>query len=128
MQDKWPREKALGLRTILDKMQLCGCGNNTQWECLLELLEEAETHTASGFYRDKWFEFAAKVLDSWNLIEHGTSIGFAWPTADGKLLLEFLRDFGTDDAEFPDWCMEFSWDADPDEKDTYAVWVFSLEG
>lgn len=118
---KWPRDKALKIRTIIDRMNLCGCGSNAHWECVLELLQEAETHSDHGFYRDKWYEFGAKVLDSWGLLDHGTGIGFAWLTEDGKLLLEFLHDFGLEDADMNDetghpcWAAEFSWEEQPAE-------------
>jgi len=136
LTDKWPRAKAFRVRTIIDKLQLCGCGSDAHWECVLELLSEAEAHSGNtlapggGFYRDKWFEFGAKVLDSWGLSEHGTSIAWAWLTGDGSLLLEFLRDFGTEDYDFgkenghPLWSIETSW---PEvevegEPDAYAEW------
>ena|ERR1700760_4421404 len=129
--EKWPREKALCLRNIIQRMgSVCGCGNSTEFECILELLKEAENHTENGFYRDKWFEFAAKVLDSWDILEHGSSIGFAWLTEDGKLLLEFLNDFGTesynmeDDSGHPEWAHEFGWDTEPADwsSDSYLRW------
>jgi hypothetical protein len=127
---KWPRPKAMAVRKIIEKLDLCACGSDAHWECVLELLSEAENHTGDGFYRDKWFEFGAKVLDSWGLTEHGTGIGWAWLTDDGKLLLEFLRDFGVEDHDWntntghPAWVVEFSWTEreDPNLLDTYAEW------
>lgn len=120
---KWPRDRALQVRAVLDRLALCGCGSNNHWECLIELLSEAEHHTeGQGFYRDKWFEFGAKVLDSWGLLEHGTSIGYAWLTDNGKMLLDFLRDFGTDDQDHPEWVEEFSWTLEPKEWDAYWRW------
>lgn len=119
---RWPRDKAAKVRAIIEHMNLCSCGSNTHWECVLELLSEAETHTKDGFYRDTWFEFGAKVLDSWELLEHGTAIGFAWLTDDGKLLLEFLRDFGTDEDGHPVWASEFSWTEVENDDDWYGKW------
>ena len=110
-------------------MALCGCGSGDGYECVLELLCEAENHTTEGFYRDKWFEFGAKVIDSWNLTEHGTGIGFGWLTDDGKLLLQFLRDFGNEGNNLcegtghPEWSVEFSWTLEGNEKDSYSSWV-----
>jgi hypothetical protein len=130
---KWPREKALRLREVLDRLHLCDCGNSTQWECVLELLVEAENHSKDGFYRDRWFEFGAKVLDSWDLLDHGSSIGFAFLTADGTLLLEFLRDFGTvagdlgDENGYPLWAEEFSWSIGEDANDSYGRWARRVE-
>lgn len=130
MKDKWPRDKALKVREIIRKMELCACGSNTHWECVKELLVEAEQHASKeGFYRDKWFEFGAKVLDSWGLLEHGTGIGFAWLTDDGRLLLEFLTDFGTEDHDAEDgtghpmWSIEFSWGDAEDKADSYGEWM-----
>lgn len=126
---EWPRENAQRAREVIGKLNLCSCGTNAHWECILELLEEASQHTKEGFYRDKWFEFGAKVLDSNGLIEHGTGIGFAWLTDDGKLLLKFLRDFGVEEdesKEFPGWSTEFSWSSDkPKRNDAYGMWATS---
>lgn len=130
--EKWPRVKALKVRGILDRLQICGCGTMAHWKCVLELLSEAEKHTGNGFYRDQWFEFGAKVLDTWKLLEHGMGIGFAWLTDDGKILLEFLRDFGIDDHDEKDgsgqpmWSVEHSWDLKEQEDDAYSEWARSL--
>ena len=129
LTEKWPRGKALALRGIVGRLNLCACGSSAHWECLLDLLAEAENHSDRGFYRDKWFEFGAKVLDGWALLEHGGAIGFAWLTCDGELLLEFLRDFGTedhdlnDDSGHPGWSVEFSWDETENEHDEYSRWA-----
>lgn len=129
MVARWPRNKADQIRKIIERISICGCGSDAHWECILELLCEAEQHKDKGFYRDKWFEFGAKVLDSWELLEHGTGIGWAWLTDDGKLLLEFLREFGTedhdmnDDSGHPIWSIEHSW-GDPGEADDwYGQWA-----
>ena len=136
LTDKWPRAKAFRVRPIIDRLRLCGCGSDAHWECVIELLSEAEAHSGDtpvpgpGFYRDKWFEFGAKVLDSWELLDHGTSIAWAWLTEDGALLLEFLRDFGTEGYNFegttghPLWSIEYGW---PEvevkgEHDAYIEW------
>ena len=142
MSENWNRADALKVRGIIEKMGLCGCGTDAHWETVLHLLERAENHDKNGsFYkfqlgndsedvRDSWVEFGAKVLDSWGLVEHGTGIGWAWLTDDGKLLLRYLRDFGTndsvegmqDDGKWPMWSVEFSWDETPALNDTFSEW------
>jgi hypothetical protein len=128
-QEKWPRPKAMKIREIIERIDMCPCGTDAHWKVILEVLTEGENHTQNGFYRNEWFEFAAKVLDSWNLLEHGTGIGFAWLTEEGKLLLEFLRDFGTegyditDDTGHPLWSIEYSWTLDDDPADHYGRWA-----
>lgn len=134
--DKWPRSKAAKIRTIIGRLDLCGCGTNAHWEIVLKLLEMAEDHDKNGsFYGPDgselatWIEFGAKVLDSWDLTEHGTGIGGAWLTDEGKLLLEFLRDFGTEDHDMNDnsgqpvWATEFSWTETPKDDDWYSEWT-----
>lgn len=113
---------------------MCGCGTDAHWECVLELLGEAEKHSDRGFYRDKWYEFGAKVLDGWELVEHGTGIGWAWLTDDGKLVLEFLQDFGTEDHSWdegtghPAWSIEYSWSAVKASQviDSYEEWAMGI--
>lgn len=139
LASKWTRSRAIQIRTIIERMGLCGCGSGAHWACVLTLLERAEDHDKNGsFYqwakgaddpRDAWVEFGAKVLDSWDLIEHGTGIGYAWLTDDGKLLLDFLRDFGTEDHDMNDgtghpmWSIEFSWELEKKDGDTYDEWA-----
>lgn len=124
---KWTIDSALSLRRIVSRLKICPCGTSAHWVCILELLTEAEKHTNFGFYRDQWVEFGAKVLDTWRLLDHGTGIGFAWLTDDGKLLLEFLRDFGTKDHDMndgsghPAWAVEF-WGDGGDVSDPYGDW------
>jgi hypothetical protein len=98
---------------ILSRMNLCGCGSATEWQIVSEVLHHAAAETHS-FYRDdgygdegeRWWEFAAKVCDSWFLLEHGTGIGSAWLTDDGRLLLRFLDEHGTDRDKFPEWATD----------------------
>ena len=133
MVEKWPRTKALKLRAIMENMGLCPCGSATEWECVLEILEAYETRSDAIRNGDRWYEFAAKALDSWGLTEHGTSVAYGWLTDDGKILLEFLRDFGTESCNFetgsghPEWSAEFSWheNADPKVLDSYAQWALT---
>lgn len=130
--DKWTREKAFKLFQISSRMNLCSCGTDTHWECVLEVLEDASS--GPGVHRkiwsDPWFEFSAKVLDGWGLLEHGGSIGGAWLTNDGKLLLEFLRDFGVttyigENGEgHPEWAGACHWELELDgDCDAYQAWV-----
>ncbi len=96
---------------ISDRIKFCGCGTDADWSVTRQLLERAEDHDKNGsFYRlkegqssplDEWIEFGAKVLDSWGLTEHGSSIGWAWLTLEGERLLAFIRDVG--DEEMPEW-------------------------
>ncbi len=109
---------------ILDKLGLCTCGTSAHWMAVLRLLEIAEENGvysgdyadfaqsaitgdvggfASGAESDEiWIEFGAKVLDTWGLIEHGAVIDYAWLTKEGKLVLEFLREYGTDERRWPE--------------------------
>jgi hypothetical protein len=135
--EKWTRAKAIRVRTIVGKMNLCSCGTDAHWEVVLKLLEKAADHDKNGsFYGSAesdetkpWVEFGAKVLNSWELIEHGGGIGGAWLTDDGQLLLDFLRDFGTEDHDAiegsgqPMWATEFSWDLTEDPHDSYGEWA-----
>ena len=110
---------------INSKMRLCWCGSRSEFPLILKLLERAEKRNES--YKDsisyyeylycisgniiKWFvvEVFAKVLDSWGLLEHGTGIGWAWLTDDGQMLIDFLREYGTQESRddgselWPDW-------------------------
>lgn len=92
------------IHQIFDRLSLCGCGSDAHWNIIQKLLEMAEDHDKNGsFYGPQgdplcdWIEFGAKVIDSWHLVEHGTGIGWAWLTEDGKLLLRWLRTFGTEE-------------------------------
>jgi hypothetical protein len=84
-----------------------------------------EGNKAPSFYdkaedaSERWVHFGAHILDNSDLLEHGTGIGFAWLTDEGKLLLEFLREFGTypgtfgeDDAPWPSWAFDYSEESD----------------
>jgi hypothetical protein len=136
MACKWPRSKAAKIRSIIEEMNLCGCGTDAHWVVVQRILDLAakphDEREGKGFYQDEWWEFSAKVMDGWGLLEHGGGIGGAWITDDGRLLLEFLRDFGTDDYDMNDdsgqpvWATEFSWEETPKPDDWYAEWEKSL--
>lgn len=134
LAEKWPRARAAAIRTTIQNMDLCGCGTDTAWECVREVLEEAEHHSREGFYRYKWLEFGAHILDGKALLEHGSGIGFAWLTDAGRELLEFLREFGTCGACFPNddagthplWTIDLGWSADVEKPDdAYSEWARS---
>lgn len=138
VSNRWNRSDALAVRGIIERINFCGCGTDAHWRVTKLLLEKAEDHNANGsFYDEKdavvpWVEFGAKVLDSFGLTEHGTGIGWAWLTDDGKLLLRFLRDFGTesycmdDGTGQPEWAYEFSWTGNAVEHDSFDEWEKSL--
>lgn len=124
---EWTKEKQRIIREdCIWELGLCGCGSTDAYDVVLALLERSEKLGASAigdkvpsFYDSMededltasppWVEFGAKVLDHAGLLEHGSGIGHAWMTEEGTLLLEFLREFGTeekcDPAEegWPDW-------------------------
>lgn len=108
----WTNEEKRYLRhEIFWKKGLCGCGSGTSYQVLFELLERADSDNDArlGFYKPfedasaRWAEFGGHALDAMGLTSHGGSIGWAWLTDEGKLLLRFLREFGTDDNKWPEW-------------------------
>lgn len=118
---EWSRLDRIAVRDAFERMDLCGCGSSSHMHIIFMLLERAEDHDSKGSFHDKaedasggWVEFGAKCLDSWDLIEHGTGIGWAWLTDEGKLVLRFLREFGLDDIDptWPDWQSDFSCDGE----------------
>ena len=133
MSERWSRTDALKVREIIERIGFCSCGTTAAWEIVQHLLERGENHDQNGsFYkfqlgndsedvRDSWVEFGAKVLDSWHLIEHGTGIGWGWLTGEGKLILRFLREFGTEGH--PMWSKEYSWNEIPQSNDTFSEWL-----
>lgn len=136
MSELYTREEAIRIHDIVSRIGLCTCGTDEAgWKIVLEVLKEGAAHgynsetkkeaDPKGFYRDRHFEFAAKVCDSWGLLEHGTGIGWAWLTPDGKLFLRFLNDFDTDDNIWPDWVhVHQAWDPETGNQiDLYAMWV-----
>lgn len=119
----WNRRDALQVRNAIERMGLCGCGTNDHWIVIFELLERAEDHAKHGSFCQEnfpWMEFGAKVLDSWRLLEHGSSISAAWLSRDGELLLRLLRDFGTE--THPTWLDDFGWDETEDQSDSFGIW------
>lgn len=104
MTTEWPESRQIQLSKILSRIGFCGCGSDRKWQTMRLLLENAESH-ARPFYDEAegelFWEFSANCLDSFGLIEHGTSIGYAWLTDEGEALLAFLREFP--DGNYPEW-------------------------
>jgi hypothetical protein len=105
---------------IIERVPLCGCGSpSNSWGIVLEILDRAVAlssdlmkegyRKAPSFYDPaadasaRWVEFVAHVLGEPPalLLEHGTSIGYAWPTKDGRKLHAFLVAHGTDPNMWP---------------------------
>jgi hypothetical protein len=117
--DEWTHEERRTLREKLGAMQICGCGSSdSPWNVVKLLLDRALSLEVKNFFNEKtfydeaedasgrWVEFGAKVLDSYGLLEHGTSIGCAWLTDDGRLLLRFIDEFGQEDSDWPEWAYD----------------------
>ena len=131
-QPGWTTEQQDSLRDSRNRLNLCHCGStNNPYAVVLALLELAENQASSPFYSEivgpdgasaMWVEFGAKVLDAAALLEHrcdigsawmtdkgreflrhGCDIGSAWMTDKGREFLRFLREFGTDYDEWPQW-------------------------
>jgi hypothetical protein len=101
------------LRELLWRLDICNCGNCVVWKYMKLFLERAADKQRS-FYEvmasseapvidSEVVEFVGQLLDAMKLIEHGSSIGGAWPTPDGQLLLDFLHAFDYDDKKWPVW-------------------------
>jgi hypothetical protein len=93
----------------IGQIGVCGCGSpENSWLIVLECLQRAKDN--SGMYHDSgapvYMEFAANALDSWGLLEHGTGIGYPWLTERGKIVYQFLTEYGTDPDEWPKWATE----------------------
>jgi hypothetical protein len=103
----------LQVRSALAKVPLCGCGSSdAMWSIVLAILDRAEDHEKRGSFYDPMpdhglssnaVEFAAQALDSSDMTEHGSGIGWAWLTAAGKTVLLFLRKYGVDREKWPEW-------------------------
>src|ERR1700761_7086716 len=100
------------LKEIFARLGLCECGSEADWIVILEFLERANNfeaiHSNSGSLtcsshpdaNERFVEFVVKVLDSWNLIDHGDNISNgAWLTDDGRVLQQWLRTYGTDTSQ-----------------------------
>jgi hypothetical protein len=108
-------KKRIIREVVSEKLPLCNCGSES-WELVRELLENAEKGHDEGkvcFYEawkdasPRWVELVAKVLDSVDLIEHGSSIGWCSLTDKGKLVLNFLRKYSCYTNNWPEWSYVF---------------------
>ena len=112
-----PVNDRLVIRTLINKVPLCGCGSSSEmWTIVRDVLARAPGHTDLSFFepmpeRDlsaTAVEFVAQVLSETGLLEHGSSIGFAWLTPGGEMLLAFLREYGTEShlgGPWPEWAL-----------------------
>lgn len=80
---------------ILGACNLCACGGEEVPELLIEILRESAMafEFRKDFYRSVAHEMGAKILDSHDWIDHGTGIGWAWVTEEGKILLDMIDNF-----------------------------------
>lgn len=84
-------------------LNLCSCGTGEDFTLLEETLRfcalpnderfRREDEWKDGLYRSPGHELAGKLLDCYDLIEHGSSIAWAWATPDGHLLLELMDSY-----------------------------------
>jgi hypothetical protein len=115
----------LYIRTALNKVNLCHCGSGEQtWGIVLGILERAATHSHDHPERAKSLpfydpmpdrdlsgaavEFAAHVLAGVDMLEYGSSIGWAWLTGPGATVLAFLRKYGCDIHGWPEYATSSS--------------------
>lgn len=102
------------IEDLITRTGLC-CGTPTEyWPIIQAMLERAERHTETAkeendsFYDPMmgapgpWVELVAHFLNDRDFMEHGTGIGYSWLTPDGEMLLQWLREHGTDDKSWPD--------------------------
>lgn len=112
------KARELELRTALGKIPLCGCGSSDKmWQIVEAMLDRAADHETKGSFYDPMpdlelsgtaVEFAAQVLDTSGMTEHGGGIGWAWLTEPGKLVLLFLRKYGHDTDKWPEYSQSSS--------------------
>lgn len=125
---KWTRERAGCVGALVRKISLCPCGRGDQWEYVLRILDEAasDNKPAGGFGRDPWLCLAASLLNAIELLDHGGSMTYAWLTAEGEVLREFLTDFGASDNEWPQWVLTVSMEDESGPVDMYGEWATGL--
>lgn len=97
------------IRTAIHKVPLCGCGSTeTMWGIVRAVLERNvptnEPHDPRPGCYDPMpefelsrygVEFVAQVLSETGFTAHGSGVGYGWLTGAGRLLLLFLRKYGT---------------------------------
>jgi len=102
---------------------VCGCGSDDYFIFLLELLQDAhnEKKDFKKWENAPWFEFGAKILDKFGLTGHGGSVGSQSLTETGKILFEFLTDFGI--RLHPDWAESIEWEGEFEGEADYDRWI-----
>lgn len=113
MKIEWTSENQGRLREIMWKTHICGCGSGTTWGVIQDLLRRAQENdlggSRTGFYEPfpdaspRWSEFGAHMLDVFGFVDHGTAIGWPWLNKKGKLVIDFLDEFGIDEHKWPEW-------------------------
>ena len=79
---------------------LCGCGTGKPLALVYELLlwsaetdwDKRREQLPDGAYTSVAHEIAMMMLDHFELVEHGSSIMFAWATARGRMLLKKIEE------------------------------------
>jgi hypothetical protein len=99
------------MQNIIDDLKFCGCGTDSWVDIMKLLLERArakqridepvDASSAVGAASEYWVEFALKMIDRANLMEHGSNINYSWVTGEGDLFLEFVENWGTDTDDWP---------------------------
>ena len=95
------------------QLKLYSYKSTTKYEIILSLLKKNNNHELNSFYDklinipENIIKLLTLILNSWGLLDHGTDISFAWLTEDGEIIMEFLRNFGTDENIWPDWVFQY---------------------
>src|SRR5438309_2319260 len=105
------------LREKIGQMDLCGCGQPERWLRVVKAaLESLEKVPDDPNWEKRWAKikprletdegwFIYYVLDSWCLIEHGSSLP-GWLTELGEELLMLLREIDCDRDKWAARCEE----------------------
>jgi hypothetical protein len=107
----WTEDRQNELLRIISRVNFCGCGTNRKWTTMRVLLENAETRERPFYDPDDlpeteigFWEFAYNCMDSFGLMEHGSTMCSSMLTDDGHMLLDFLREFP--DGRYPEWAAD----------------------
>jgi hypothetical protein len=108
----------LDIRTALSKLPLCGCGRADKMREIVRdvLARAAQPWPKDGRTRrisldeampqhdlsDIAVEFVAQALSETGHLEHGGSVGGSWLSEAGRLVLDFLREYGCDPGNIGD--------------------------
>lgn len=86
---------------------VCACGSDEVADLLLAALlfcdAGDERFQTQGAYTNVGTELAVKVIDAEGLAEHGTGIGWAWTTPEGKQLVALLHELWPEEMKTVDW-------------------------